>query len=416
MRLPRRTSVRAAAVLACAALFAAGPAVAADEQAVTAGEALGNGKTAIELRYRYEHVAQDGFAQDADASNLRLRLNYATGTFRDWSGFAEFDYVAEVLADNFNSGGGTSPQRTQYPVVADPHGADLNQLYFDYAGVDDTLLRLGRQRILLDNQRFVGGVGWRQNEQTYDGVTLRYAGLPGVALQYSYVWRVNRIFGDRSPAGRQDGDIHLLHAAIRLATDWSLVPYGYFIDNEDEPAFSTTTVGARLSGKFDLGQQVLTVAGEYATQRDAASAPVDFEADYLRLDAGLALSRALSVGLGYEVLGGSTTRAAAAFRTPLATLHAFQGWADRFLDTPDAGIEDTFVSVALARAGWQLQAVWHRFAAESGGADWGNELDLSLGRSLGERYGLLVKAARFDGDAAAYQDVSKYWLMLTAAY
>ena len=40
---------------------------------------------------------------------------------------------------------------------------------------------------------------------------------------------------------------------------------------------------------------------------------------------------------GYEVLGGADVPNHA-FQTPLATLHAFQGWADKFLTTPAAGV------------------------------------------------------------------------------
>jgi hypothetical protein len=387
----------------------------------TLGEAIGSGKATVDLRYRYEHVDQDGFAEDANASTLRIRLNYATGTFRDWSAFGEFDYVSELLIDDFDSGGGTSPNRAQYPVVADPDGADLNQLYVEYAGIDDTSLRIGRQRILLDKQRFVGGVGWRQNEQTFDAVTFRYSGWSAADLQYSYVSRVKRIFGDGSAAGRNDGDTHLLHANLTLARNWTLTPYGYFIDNDDVAAFSTRTLGARLAGRFAVGksavgERVVSVAGEFATQSDAAAAPVAFDADYLRLDVALTLRKDLSLGVGYEVLGGDRNAAGRAFRTPLATLHAFQGWADQFLTTPDAGIEDLFASITYSRAGWKLQAVAHRFAAASGGADWGDELDVSLGRRFSDRYGLLLKAALFESDNPAYSDVGKFWLMLTATY
>ena len=51
---------------------------------------------------------------------------------------------------------------TNYPVVADPEGTDLNQFYVQYAAPAGTTVRLGRQRIKLDTERFVGSVAWRQ--------------------------------------------------------------------------------------------------------------------------------------------------------------------------------------------------------------------------------------------------------------
>lgn len=171
-----------------------------------------------------------------------------------------------------------------------------------------------------------------------------------------------------------------------------------------------------MSGHVTLGGRRLDVAAEAATQTDTGNAPIAFRAGYVRIDAMFAIAENLSVGLGYEALGGDEDESGEAFRTPLATLHAFQGWADQFLATPDAGVEDLFASVSFARGPWRLDATWHRFTAESGDADWGGELDVSLGRRFGERYAVLLKAAHFDADDAPFTDVTKAWLMLTAAY
>ena len=167
-------SLRAGAAT-LALLLVVAPVSAEDEDIATA---ITSGDASINLRYRLELVDQDSFDENAAASTLRLRMNYKTGTWNSWSAYGEFDYVFEVLLDDFNSGMGTSsPRRGQYPVVADPEGADLNQLYFQLSPGDEWRARIGRQRILLDDQRFVGGVGWRQNEQTYDSLSFKYAGF-----------------------------------------------------------------------------------------------------------------------------------------------------------------------------------------------------------------------------------------------
>ncbi len=286
--------------------------------------ALTSGKVGVNVRARYERVDQDNVAEDADALTARLRLNYRTGQWMGWSGFAEYDHVFHVL-DDFNSGAGTSPNRGQYPVVADPDGSDLNQLYFDYQASDATKVRVGRQRILLDNQRFVGGVGWRQNEQTYDGLTVSSKAIAKTNLQYSYITYVRRIFGEGVPAGKNNVDTHLLNAKVTIDENWSVTPYYYHIDNDDVPGFSTGTLGARLTGSFKAGESKVSVAAEIATQSDVANNPVSYDAEYFRLDGTLALASNLSIGLSYESLGGDS-QPGMMFRTPLATLHAFQGW------------------------------------------------------------------------------------------
>jgi hypothetical protein len=118
--------------------------------------------------------------------------------------------------------------------------------------------------------------------------------------------------------------------------------------------------------------------------------------------------------LGYEVLEGDAA-AGSAFRTPLATLHAFQGWADKFLTTPDDGIEDLYVGVTGKALGADLMLVFHDFSAETGSGDWGTEFDVSANWAIGKHYAVLLKGATYDSDDFS-TDASKYWVMLTAAF
>ncbi len=216
--------------------------------------ALTSGEAHLGFRYRYENVDQDGISDDANASTVRMRLNYKTGSWQKWSGFVEFDYVGELLVNDYRSLGGSSPDRDRYPVVADPKGTDLNQLYLDYKLSGDTTAKIGRQRILLDNQRFVGGVGWRQNEQTFDSLSFTFTGWPDTEVFYSYVTAVRTILGNDVSAGRHDTDNHLLNAKVKLSDDWTVIPYYYYIDNEDVAVFSTATIVSSLTGGISLGE------------------------------------------------------------------------------------------------------------------------------------------------------------------
>ena len=124
-----------AALTLAALTFVSAPVLAQESENLTFAEALSSGKFNIGFRYRYEYVNDDnpGLVEDtANASTIRLRMNYRTGSWNKFTAFTEFDYVGEVLLNDFNSLGGSSPPRNDYPVVADPKGADLNQLYFDY--------------------------------------------------------------------------------------------------------------------------------------------------------------------------------------------------------------------------------------------------------------------------------------------
>ena len=401
--------------LIVALIFVPAAYAAADEQAADPASAITSGKATVSVRYRFENVDQDGFVEDANASTARLRLNYRTGQWNGWSAFAEYDHIFHVLLTDFNSGAGTSPDKGAYPIVADPKGTDLNQLYFDYSMSPDWTFRVGRQRINLDNQRFVGGVGWRQNEQTFDALNLTMQAIRNTRLSYSYVDFVRRIFGSDVAAGRHDVDAHLLNAKVTLNDDWSVVPYFYYIDNDDAASFSTSTVGARLAGKVAAGGGNLSLVVEFATQSDAGNAPLSYDAQYANVSAMWAMQNGLSFGLGFESLGGDS-EPDKMFRTPLATLHAFQGWADKFLTTPDAGVDDLTATLKYRLGKWNLAAVYHDFSAETGSIDYGTEFDVSVGRGFAKHYGVLFKGAFFQADAAAFDDTNKFWIMLTANY
>jgi hypothetical protein len=394
------------------------PFVYALAEELTLDEALTSGKAHVGLRYRYEHVNEDNALKNANASTVRIRLNYKTADWSDWSGYLEFDHIAEVILNDFNSGAGTSPGRTQYSTVADPRGSDLNQLFLQYSPSEDWQLRLGRQEINLDNQRFVGAVGWRQNEQTFDGLGLTIRSMPNTELFYSYIENVNRIFGDKVPAGDHSVNTHLLNAKIKLGDAWSITPYAYYIDNEDVLSFSTSTYGARFTGKAAAGAGTISFTAELATQSDAADNPVNYDADYAHINILWAAKNGLTLGAAYESLGGDAVSSGMSFRTPLATLHAFQGWADQFLATPGSGVDDLYVTVKYKAASWNLQAVYHDFSSEAGSSDFGTEFDIAAARKLGDRYGLLLKAAFFNADSAAtsFVDTNKFWIMLTANY
>ncbi len=390
------------------------PVMAADDAAESFGEMFTKGKFGYSFRWRLENVDQDPLPEDATAIPLRARINFHTADLAGFSAKAEFDYVFNFGVDNFNAGGGNTPNPPGYPVIADPGGEDLNQLFLQYkAGFGK--LRLGRQRIIYDNARFVGNVGWRQNEQTYDSFSFSQSAGADFNVQYSYVDNVNRIFGDEVNAGDHEQNTHLLNVSYKFENAAKLIGYYYDIDNKDVASFSTVTYGLRLTGKTGGDGVKFGYTLEYAAQKENADNPVDYSADYWRGDLSMGFNWA-TVYIGYESLGGDDTAPGKAFRTPLATLHAFNGWADKFLTTPDAGLNDAFIGIKGNAGKWKWNVLYHDFSAQSGSADWGTEFDGSISRKFADHFGILFKAASFKTDSPAYGDTTKLWVQLTANY
>ena len=369
-------------LLLAAAVTAATPTAFAAE---SIAEAFQNGSTSVSFRLRFEDVDVGGVSNDA--LTLKSRLTYKTDTFNGFSALFEADDTT-VLGDE------------DYTGIADSEYTDVNQAYLAYSAADTTV-KFGRQRILLDNQRFVGGVGFRQNEQTYDALTLTNKSLPDTTLFYGYISEVNNIF-----ASDAKHETHLLNAKYTGLPFGTVTGYYYQIE-PDAAADSIDTFGVRFTGSQPAGDAKLLYTAEYATQdQNNGSKP-----DYYVLEGGVSVS-GVTAKLGFEVLESDN---GVGFNTPLATKHKFQGWADKFLGTPGTGIEDLYLTVGTKVAGVKLLAVYHDFEAETTSADLGSEFGLVVAKKFGKNYGLSLKYADYSaGDTGV--DTDKLWLTATAKF
>jgi len=370
--------------------------------------ALTGGKASADLRLRYESVDQANALKDANVPTLRLRLGYETGQFHGFGAFVEAETVTALGGGNYNS---TVNGKTAYATVADPEATEINQAYLSYAGLADTTLKYGRQRIILDNHRFIGNVGWRQNEQTFDAFTLTNASLPQTNITAGYIYNVNRVFSDKSPQGDFNMNSPIFNVSYK---GWSLgevVGYGYLLDFTDLAASSTQTYGLRLKGSAPLGGAKALYTAEYATQRDYRDNPRSYDLKYYLVEGGVGLSSA-EFKLGYEVLGGNGT---VAFQTPLATLHAMNGWTDQFLATPVAGLKDAYLSAATMVRGTRLEAIYHDFRADSNSTRYGTEWNLQAVKAIDKTYAVGVKYASYDAKGFSV-DSDKFWLWAEAKF
>jgi len=100
--------------------------------------------------------------------------------------------------------------------------------------------------------------------------------------------------------------------------------------------------------------------------------------------------------VGYDVLGSDD--GVAGFRTPLATLHKFNGFADLFLGTPATGLEDFSVGVAGSIGRVKLVAAWHDFKSEEGSVDFGTEINLVATWPVTKRVTVQAKFADYNAD------------------
>ena len=403
----------AAVVLASAsgALAQDAPAQAApppDPDSLTA--AIAAGHLLLDIRERWENVDQTKTAtlkDDANAYTVRTQLGWETGAWNNLKGLLEFQDVSHLGPEDYavNAPGATTPplngaDKARYPVVNDPDEIELNRLQVAWQPIQDFTATVGRQRVLIDDQRFVGNVGWRQNEQTFDAARAEFA-VAGFSGTYAYVERVNRVLG---PSSDWNSDSHLLNLAYAAAPQLRLEGFVYALDFSNSVINNSITEGGRVTGKAPLGPLQLAYGATYAEQKNYRSGSTPrFDLPYW--DANLAATwRMLTGKVDYEVLDGDGARG---FTTPLATTHGFNGWADAWV-APGGnksfvdGLKDLSGSLAWRppiRARFffnpELTAIYHDFHDEKTGAGLAHEFDALATVSFTKQLSGLVKFADF---------------------
>ncbi|HLA75802.1 MAG TPA: alginate export family protein [Gammaproteobacteria bacterium] len=385
------------------------------QAAATLLDAFTYGKFSGQLRYRYETVDQENFALKAYGSTLRTQLGYLTDGYQGFSAFVQVENVAVLGNEQYNS---TANGRTQYPTIADPDDTELNQAYLNYETPFSTNLKYGRQVINLDNQRFIGNAGWRQNEQTFDAFSIVSTWLTDTTATYAHITNVNRVFSESNPnriLANSEMTSDIINASYKGFSAGTLTGYGYLLDFDNSPTLSNQTWGARFDGGYRPGKVKWLYTAEYADQSDYASGTSTNDGHYGLLALGGEYN-GVQIKLNYELLSGDGVYG---FATPLATLHAFNGWADMFLNTPRDGLQDIFVNINKTIMGVNLAAIYHDYMSDNLNYDYGTEWNFLATKKIAKNLALTLKYAAYKGDKnadnttrniALTRDVDKLWL------
>jgi hypothetical protein len=405
---------------------------------------IAQGRAVIDLRSRYETVSDNSKTLDGNATTVRARLGYDTGYWNNFQLGFDFDQIWTVGGATYNS---TRNGKTAYPTIADPAMTALNRLTLTYASDFDTKFVVGRQRLLIGNQRFVGNVGWRQHEQMFDSLSAVNTSIEDLTFTYAYLYRVNRIGGPAIPvpsttnpaatgqANYFKSNSHVMDAVYIGVDNLRLEAYAFLLDLS-APGFatataqqtatsrlSTATYGGRADYSFPVAEDISgKLTGEVAHQTNYANNPLSISLNYW-LGEGSLTYKGLTGLVGYEVLEGNGT---IGFATPLATLHAFNGWADMFLTTPANGLKDFYLKAAYVLPADFIEmksltgtVVYHDFTTDNLTAGIGSEFDASLELAVDANASLLAKYADYRGGGVAFggfPDKSIFWMQLAYKY
>ncbi len=373
-------------------------------------------KPLVDARVRYEHVDQDGIARDADAATVRLRAGISA-TDGGFSAIVEGQGTLALDTDYYDGVNGLASR----PLVADPQNIGMYRAQLQYKSKALTVTA-GRQRLSLDDERFVGSVNFRQNGQTFDAVRVEWTAIPRLKADASYAWSVRTIWGIDGRGARQQaisGDNILANLSYQTPIG-TVTGFAYLVDQDEALVqgfrLSSQTYGARFAGSRSFTPTTkLSYQASFTRQSDYNANPNRYRANYYLIDAALDV-HALKVGGGYEILGADRGLPLTSFQTPLATLFKFQGWADKFLVTPPNGIRDLY---GTAGYGWKklgridaltFQATYHRFDSDRLSQHYGNEVDLLASAKVG-RTTVSLRYADYQAHAFA-TDTRKAWVQV----
>jgi hypothetical protein len=382
--------------------------------------------------------------------SLRTALGYSTARFHGFYSRVQFEATSRLNNDNatnldddvtFPPGLAASRIKEGHSIIPDNPNKDINEAYFGWrsasgcpnapAGCNgNTTVKIGRQQII----------------QTYDAARIDNTSINNLSASYVYLNQVRRTFGTDSAFNKFDmSPSHLIN--IDYKTPWgNLTGYGYLLDFDDNNRtpwregdgtpgtpgianFDSRTFGLRFTGKHPFNEKFsLLYQLEYANQdpyEDADNALDDNDYYLAELGGAFKLWKSpVVVKAGYEVLEGNGTNA---LQTPLATVHAFNGWNDKFVGgpggtaTPPGGLEDTYAAVVVKGilssyiGPSKLVFQYHDFQANDsvGGVnDYGTEWGVLFAKPFGKEWLGLVKYDSFDdGNDGFSYDTDKWWVM-----
>jgi len=350
------------------------------------------------IRARYEIGDVDGF-QRSTVGSLRTRVGLKTKSIGGLSFLVEGEHTYILTSgDNYRPFPGFAPGNRS--VIADPDNLQLNRLQLMYhSDALKSTFVVGRQLIAYDDERFIGSIPWRQNDQTFDAIRLENQSIDNLKFSYAYVSQVNRIFGAQTPARglkEWDSDSHLIQFEYTGIKDHKVRAFGYLLDFDNAAANSSNTFGLEVAGTRDSNIGKLNYLFTGAVQTDAGDNTVDYQEYYLRGQLGVTKT-SYNYGVGVEMM---TSDGVGRFRIPLGTNHKFNGFADAFLTTPANGLVDTYVWVGTKAFGAKHKLALHNFQSEEVSASLGWEIDYVAAKKIYNNTKAVFKFAYLNGDNA----------------
>lgn len=388
-------------------------------------------KVNLMFRPRYEYVDDHSTNKDANAVTLRTSIGVHIGKIFQINGLKAYIEATDVgaLVDDYY------PQKTGYATVSDPDIARITEAYLNYTYNKTTFL-IGRTRINLDDERFIGSVDWRQMPQTFGVIGVKDNTINNLEILIAGIYERKGVVDSLNMDWKFDKMPIVIHGSYKFMPEFKITAYGYLLTDV------SNTYGLNIRGDINLTKDVkFSYLGEYAVQKDPytkdnLNVKPKIDSDFYRLEAKIS-GYGLFGLIGYERFQGADKGEDRGFTTPLATLHKWEGWADNFLsymaNKDTFGLKDLYITLGYTHKDYGTALItYHKFDADKStgyegntlktitSKNFGSEVDLLYSVNLAKRLNFLAKAGLYDGKkvsgSPSGNDLTKYWIQLTYKY
>ncbi|MEO1487666.1 MAG: alginate export family protein [Bacteroidota bacterium] len=344
--------------------------------AISSGEFVFNGKL------RFWH-ANDDAASASQAYTFGTNFGYLTKAYKGFQIYIEGESVVALTPDDYFDG---LNGLTDLTNVTDPETLELNQMYISYKDAfnDKTELevKVGRQAAIVEDERFIGRVSARQDDQTFDALYGRIQNdQKGLAFEYAYMYQINRLLAEEVD-WRSDSHVFMLRYYKNKKVRFGL--FTHLLDFQDDaPSVSNQTYGITIDrGALPKDKLALNYKTAFAYQSDYGANPTDYTAFLLNAEIGVSFPSIGIFNIGYEL--ASSDNGMASYQFPLSTGQRLHRISDVFIDPPEDGLHNPYFSAECDNLFWGIGGWlgYHAYFSEEESDFLGQEIDVVLYRQI----------------------------------
>ena len=344
-------------------------------------KAIGSGEFVFNGKLRFWH-ANDDVASASQAYTFGTNFGYLTKSYKGFQIYIEGESVVALTPDQYFDG---INGLTDLTNVTDPETLELNQIHIAYKGSfnsTELAFKVGRQAAIVEDERFIGRVSARQDDQTFDALYGRIQNdQKGLAFEYAYMYQINRLLAEEID-WRSDSHVFMLRYYKNQKIRFGL--FTHFLDfQEDAPAVSNQTFGITVDrGSLPKDKIALNYKTAFAYQSDFGDNPTDYTAFLVNVEAGVSLPSLGIFNIGYEL--ASSDNGVASYQFPLSTGQRLHRISDVFIDPPADGLHNPYLTAETNKLFWGIGGWlgYHAYFSEEEGDFLGQEIDVVLYRQL----------------------------------